>query len=376
MKALFFSYVDFEDPTAVGVVKKVRAQIEAFKNAGVDVKHVYRKGNKMLIDGKVIGNFFNLAHWLLTYWKSSLRIVGSEKPDFVYMRYVFPAHVGTLKLFRSLKREGLFLVVEFPTFPYVNESSKKLFVISDNLFAKKLGKYIDIAVTPANVSEPILGAKTIRISNGVDLRTTPKKRNKLSIDDVFNLIGVANVSHWHGFDRVIYGIARYYAKHGTSAQPEVFFHIVGVGKNLIELQNLARSLGVGKYVIFHGTKVSDELDRLFDMSHVAVGSLGNHRKGLKESSDLKTREYCARGIPFVISYEDEDFSDGFPYMLKVEATDEPIDINSVINFYRNVFHMDYINEMRKYAEERLSWDVKLKPLIQELFKFPMKRSGI
>ena len=37
-----------------------------------------------------------------------------------------------------------------------------------------------------------------------------------------------------------------------------------------------------------------------------VGSLGLHRIGLTEASTLKVREYWARGIPFLLSYEDTD----------------------------------------------------------------------
>jgi len=81
---------------------------------------------------------------------------------------------------------------------------------------------------------------------------------------------------------------------------------------------------------------------------------------------VKVREYCARGIPFIIASTDPDFPDDFPYMMRVPANDEPIDIQKVIVFYERISSTNYVDEMRKYAEQNLSWERKLSPLIDEI----------
>jgi len=81
---------------------------------------------------------------------------------------------------------------------------------------------------------------------------------------------------------------------------------------------------------------------------------------------LKAREYCARGILFVISYDDVGFPNDFPYMLKVPADESAVDIGQILQFYDRIKDRDIIKEMRDYAEKNLSWEAKLKPVIDEI----------
>jgi len=46
---------------------------------------------------------------------------------------------------------------------------------------------------------------------------------------------------------------------------------------------------------------------------------------------LKTREYAARGIPFMYSEIDSDFENK-PYVLKAIPDESPIDIEQIVNF--------------------------------------------
>ncbi len=121
-------------------------------------------------------------------------------------------------------------------------------------------------------------------------------------------------------------------------------------------------------MVFHGFTTGNALDALFDQCHVAVGSLGIHRKGLTQTSELKAREYCARGIPYIIACADPDFPAGFPYILRLPADESPIDIEQVLAFAREVCaDPDHPQKMRSYAEEHLDWSVKkLKGFLEAL----------
>jgi len=121
-------------------------------------------------------------------------------------------------------------------------------------------------------------------------------------------------------------------------------------------------------VIFHSRKHAEELDGLFEETHIAIGGLGYHRISLRSAAALKVREYCARGMPFVISYNDLDFPDDFPYMLKVPADESPVDIEQILRFYDRIKEREFVKEMREYAEKNLSWEAKLKPVIDEINK--------
>ena len=90
-----------------------------------------------------------------------------------------------------------------------------------------------------------------------------------------------------------------------------------------------------KTIILYGKKHGKDLDYLFDKCDFGIGSLGRHRVGIDKIKTLKNREYAARGIPFIYSETDSDF-DPKPYVLKAPADETAIDINSIIEFYKNI----------------------------------------
>ena len=93
------------------------------------------------------------------------------------------------------------------------------------------------------------------------------------------------------------------------------------------------------------------------------GLMASHRRGLKEASILKAREYCARGIPFIYGISDPDFPPDFPYILRLPADESPIEIEDVLAFAKDVCaDPDHPEKMRRYARENLDWSVKMKRL--------------
>lgn len=239
-----------------------------------------------------------------------------------------------------------------------------LLAIFDLMFGKARRKNVDaiVGVTDeitmyqlarsGNLSKP-----HITIGNGFDVASVPPRQPPAYTGDDLHLLCVANVSRWHGLDRLLRGLAAY------SGTPKVTLHIAGDGAELPHLQQLTEELGIGDRVIFHGFTTGKALDDLFDQCHVAVGSLGIHRIGLKEASILKAREYCARGIPFIYGTADPDFPADFPYILHLPADESPIDIKQVLAFAQEVCaDPDHPQKMRRYAEEHLDWSVKMKKL--------------
>jgi hypothetical protein len=96
---------------------------------------------------------------------------------------------------------------------------------------------------------------------------------------------------------------------------------------------------------------------------VAIGALGIHRKKLSESSTLKSREYCSRGIPYIIASTDPDFPPDFPYLLRIPEDETAIDIEKVLGFVSRIYQdPDHPQKMRRYAEEHLDWSIKMHTL--------------
>lgn len=121
---------------------------------------------------------------------------------------------------------------------------------------------------------------------------------------------------WHGFDRVIAGMANYYRTHTDTHDYKVYLNIVGFGvPELVDSykKDVAKHQ-LEKYIIFHSALYGKELDAVFEQSDMGIGSLARHRSGIDKIKTLKNREYAARGIPFVYSETDDDLSINHTYL--------------------------------------------------------------
>ena len=108
---------------------------------------------------------------------------------------------------------------------------------------------------------------------------------------------MANLSFWHGYDRMIKGLYNYYQNNNNFP---VFLKFIGDGPEKQKLMFLVEKLKLQQYVSFKGKVDGKELDVHFDGMHIGIDVLGMFRRGFNESSSLKAREYCARGIPLFL----------------------------------------------------------------------------
>ena len=216
----------------------------------------------------------------------------------------------------------------------------------------------EIAKYNSNVTHDCL--QYLTLGNGINTKCI-SIRSPSTLTDTYHILIVANTAYWHGVDRFIHGIHEHNAHYANSTK--IILHIVGDGSELPHLKDLTNNLGLNENVIFHGFKSEKELDEMFDMCHIVIGSLAGFRAGLTELSSLKSREYCARGIPFLMASKDADFPEGFNWVQMVPANETPIDMNTVIDFAnRMMADPEHPQKMRRYAEEHLDWMAKMKVL--------------
>ena len=265
---------------------------------------------------------------------------------------------------KRMKKYGTKVVMEIPTYPYDSEykaqsMSKQIF--QDKIFRNYLAKQLDAIVTFSDY-EHIFGQRTIRISNGIDFDSIKIKSNINDTSKELNLIGVAEIHEWHGFDRLVKGLADYYSKPQNYI---VRFHVVGYFFSA-EIENEFRKIvndnNMEDYVILYGKKHGQELDSIFDKCDFGIGSLGRHRVGIDKIKTLKNREYAARGIPFIYSETDSDF-DTKPYVLKVPADETAIEIDGIINFYNSISISP--KEIRD-SIMNLSWENQMKNVLNSI----------
>ena len=371
MKGVFIHFFDLADHS--GISKKILYQVNAFKNCGVEMDLSYididKKGFQTRLCGDlIIQNFGNGIVSKFAKWISFNKLTSfilSNNVDFIYVRSFYNTNPFLLKMFRSLRERGVKVIMEYPTYPYDSETKgarlkyKVIFLI-DKVFRNFLRTSIDRIVTFTNLTE-IHGVKTINISNAIDFTQVKVRKQPTSTNEVFNLIGVAEVHYWHGFDRIIKGLNDF----KKVSNINVHFHIVGDGfpKDIENLKSLVNDYNLNDRVHFYGNLYGTRLDDLFDRAHFAIASLARHRTGIIKIKTLKNREYAARGIPFIYSEIDEDFEQ-MPYIMKASPDDTPINIQSILDFASKLSMTPL--EIRKTIESNLSWDIQMKKVIDAI----------
>ena len=376
MKALFLHFHDFYPHS--GISKKILYQVSALRECGLDVflchmtidENGYQRRvcNETVIED--FGNSFFAKFLKWVRFKTLTKYILENKIEFVYIRSFYNTNPPLLKMLRNLQREGVKVVMELPTYPYDIEvkssslslSNRMIFLVN-RLYRGRLKSCLTKIVTFSDYKE-IHGVKTINISNGIDFERIKLKSAKSQSPNRINLLGVAEIHYWHGFDRLIKGLADYYKN--VQIETEVFFDIVGGGvqNELDMLKNLTRELNLENYVTFYNESSGEELDAFFEKADFGVASLGRHRSGISKIKTLKTREYAARGIPFIYSETDDDF-DNMPYIIKAPADESPIDINKIVEFYKSLKISPA--EIRLTIEDTLSWRIQMQKVIDETF---------
>ena len=359
-----------------GVLKKMQQQATILIRLGVDVeliifcgtnapeipcsfikyyRHEYLNTNKTY-------NLLNKLKCQILKRKILIEIIKSlDKKSIVYLRYPDPIFY----LIDPISHKSCKIVCEHNGIDYLEHklSGSYIELIFELFLGKRARKCVDGIVCVTNEIKQFelehVGNNHkphILIGNGISVSSV-RLRAPPNLSGTLNLLFVANVSRWHGIDRLLEGLAIY------KGDTKVRFFLVGDGQDLLNLKLLVKKLGIDKNVITTGALEGSALDDLFEKSHLAVGSLGLHRMGMKEGSILKAREYCARGIPFLYECSDPDFPDDFPYIKKIAGDESPIDIEEVIRFAEEVYSdPEHHIKMRAYAEEKLDWSVKMKKL--------------
>ena len=367
-KLLFLLFHGF-DPNN-GISKKISYQVDALKACGMETHLCYMEENgskKRLVDGTVIADYGNgIMSKILkrAEFSSIYKYAKDNGIEIVYIRSNHNANPFTIRMVKQMKKAGMKVVMEIPTYPYDSEyeaqgMSRQIF--QDKLFRNQLAKHLDAIVTFSDY-EQIFGQRTIRISNGIDFNSVKVKETVNDTSKELNLIGVAEIHRWHGFDRLVEGLALYYA------QPQdyiVRFHVVGnffSSKLEDRFKKIISDHNMKKYVILYGKKHGDELNDLFNICDFGIGSLGRHRVGIDKIKTLKNREYAARGIPFVYSETDSDF-DNRPYVLKAPADESPVNIQEIVSFYQQ---LTLSPQQIRDSIKDLSWECQMRHVLKEI----------
>jgi len=373
MKAIFLIFHGFSPYS--GISKKISYQKKALEQCGVKTQLCFLDINKQgyhkrILDKKVLENYGKGIIAKIkrrTQYSGLYNYIINHNIDLLYIRTSHNANPFLIRFLKKLKLSGIKVIMEIPTFPYdqeyemINRTADRIRFFIDKKYRYKLAKYIFRIVTFSD-DKQIFGTPTINISNGVDFDQIKIKTQKEKDQNNIHLLGVAEIHPWHGFDRIIRGLADYYKK---TQRVKVYFNIVGFGDvdEINHLNKLITENHLESFVFLSGPKTGEELDSQFEKADFGIASLARHRSGITRMKSLKNREYAARGLPFIYSETDESF-DRMPYIIKASPNEMPVDIEKIVQFYYS--HSFEPTKIRDSIFPELSWKVQMKKVIDNL----------
>jgi glycosyltransferase involved in cell wall biosynthesis len=393
-KILYISNVNLDGLFLPGVIHKIKGQEKAFKNEGYEIDLLYpgdnnainiKKNNDEMLFFKGArttykgGGIFSksIKHFQISWhgdidFTDCLGAITAANYEAIYLRFYIPGKdlIGFLKKIKKAC-PNIIILLEYPTL-----NIKKLFRTS---FTRRISYFInhnrierlnqlsDFFITLTK-DKTLFGKPAIFMPNGIaldDIQPVPVP----AINDKIVLLGVASdCAFYHGFDKVIKGLSVYVKEKKLI---KVVFRIVSspLSRNVDYLKNLAKELGVEDDVSFELPKSRLELAGEYKAVHIGMGTLALHRVGLMDNYSLKHREYAAFGLPFIMSMGDDQFESS-PFVLTVDRDDEPLDIQSVVDFYLSLRknYPFYPQEFRKSVERVITWDAQMKNVFEVINK--------
>ncbi len=355
--------------------QKFDGQINAFRSLGYQTYFIgFDKQHFYLIDEKkkeIIGKtHYWIPHYFHTFlyddlYKISSIVVKKGKYDVVYFRGSV-AFRSQFVLAREIKKAESHFIIEYPTYsPQIKEKAlslpRRVFNCYDSIWRKKIQKLPDMYTYFGDEGyTTIHGIPAKRLDNGIDLTLVPTRTPKNNNGEI-HILAVSSMCDWHGYDRLIKSLAEY------KGDKKIIIDIVGGndGGCKGKWEELASQLGVKDSVVFHGPLYGEKLDEIFDLCDIGVSSLGMYRKDFVTTSELKLREYIARGLPFVFSANDPALSDLSPnLMLKVSNDDTIPNMEDIVEFAeKQKNNMGVRLQLREYAGKYMTWTAQYESIL-------------
>lgn len=370
-------FISFGRPSrSYGVAKKILAQAEALKQAKVSVMVIFMSIHGLDKDQCLEGDYTHLflerpgtvpllskiTNRRVLISKLEKYLNGQEY-DLLYMRY--PPYVDGAMVNFAKRHPNLITENNSKELQEKQLNGNYLTWMLERIYGSRFLQNVlavvavtnEIAAYENNRAGKML--KTYVVQNGISVKDMPVRSIPAFDHHNLNILFVAKIYPHHGLDRLIKGLSNY------RGELNICLHVVGDGPALPGIKRLVNNLKLQHHVKFYGRLAGKELDVMYDKCHLAVGTLGIHRNGMQEGATLKVREYISRGIPFFLSYWDDDLDNESikPYVLKLPEGEDAIDVSSVLKFASKITtEPEHAIIMRKYALQHVDMSVKMNKL--------------
>ena len=370
MKGIFLRYPVQNLDNHIGIRKKMAGQLNVFNSEGLNCQFVDLKTSKNEISNSWARKLNALPFTnVWPYWNKSG--INTHNCNYIYFRRPSAINKPCINFLRCIKIDNhkTKVIMEIPTYPYDEEyvGVKKLLHIKDMHNRVKLKGLVDriVVVGYGQTITELWGIPVIQIDNGCDM-TSYKIKEENCVHNSVTLICVAMFSFWHGYERLIKGLAEY-KNGGGETDYRILF--VGDGPELSSYIELSNKLDIKNKVEFLGTLSGDQLNKAYNRSDIAVGSLGLYKKNIDTCSTLKASEAFAKGMPIIVGNHIKKLSDdNFKYYLEFNNDSSPIDFNRIDDFVVKNHIKDAFDKnsklIRRYAEDNYSSTAMMSDVIR------------
>ena len=374
-KRIFLYMNFFKDDNSIGITKKIKSQIKAMRDMGLIVYYTsYVDGGAVVVDNNdkiVFRKEYALPFKKYQRYNRRFLLIKTVREylssceihfDLGYLRW-HTFDRTYLRMLDLLKKNGAINIIEAHAWT-PNMIGKTLIakyqIAMDNKYSRQAKNYVSL-VAGMSEYDNIWGIKTVKIDNAIDLSViSPRIWNK--DDSKIRIISVSNEYPYHGYDRLLKGVKNYYTSGGKR---KIEIHFVGVF--LESTKKLTEDLGLNDIVYFHGKQFGEALDELYNNADLGIGALAHHRVGMFAGSSLKTKEYFAKGLPFIYGWKEPAFDETYPYAHRIELCETPIDMNDIIKFFDSIKNdSEMLEKMRRFAEEHYSWRKELTKVFEAI----------
>lgn len=285
-----------------------------------------------------------------------------EMYDFLYIRRLMSKLLPASKYLKRLSK-NIPIVYEIPTYPLDTGNSipYKIRDFIEMSRYKAINKYIKLTLVNLIDESVSIPDNWYIFHNALDIDNYYKTGCPI-LTNTIKFIIIANISEYHHYERIIQAINNYsgsYIIQLTIVSPESTAYS--------DLKKLVYSLGLESKITFNGSLPLNRIQNIAKDYHIGVAQLSTSKKGSNLVNTLKSKDYCAMGLPFISTCYDTSFEKDFPYAYVTKTMDDNINLNEIIDWYLNIrTNVNYRDDMYNYAKKNLQYDKYARHIINEL----------
>lgn len=199
--------------------------------------------------------------------------------------------------------------------------------------------------------------KTAVIQNGYYSGLSEKKEVKIKDKKLIKILKnedkkiavfAGTFFRWSGVDKIIDLI---------KDLEDIFLIIFGFGSEKEKIINKIESENINN-VYYYGRASRLILNRVYEDCDLAFASFSVEKKGMKQDSTLKMREYLMNGLPVIYNYYENKELENAKFILNMKENTR----EDLANFVKNIDKIDK-NRIKNFARKEFDWEKIMRKVI-------------